>query len=77
MSYDREKYDALRSAKVPHKMALALAKDDLPNIGADPIHLEGDPIEHLAEQANPNENTAKINEIIDRLNEVIGARNQA
>jgi hypothetical protein len=71
MSYDKEKYDALRKARVPHKMALSLAQDTLPNIGADRTHLTGEPIEHLAEMANPNQNTAKINEIIDRLNEVI------
>lgn len=71
MTYDTEKYQALRKAKVPHKLALSLAQDTLPNIGADPAHLSGELIEHLSDQANPIENTAKINEIIDRLNEVL------
>ena len=76
MTYDREKYNALRSARVPHKLALSLSQDSLPNIGSDPIYVEGDPIEHLADNANPTANTNKINEIIDRLNEVIHARNE-
>jgi hypothetical protein len=71
MTYDLEKYEALRSARVPHKLALSLASDALPNIGQNPDQLAGDLIEHISANPSPGENRDKINEIIDRLNAVI------
>lgn len=65
MTYDQAKYQALRGAKVPHKMALALAQDGLPNVGADPVEAAGISVDPLAPEAT-NE------EIIDKINELIG-----
>jgi hypothetical protein len=72
MSYDKDKYDALRSAGVPSKLALALTKDTVPNLGADPDRtVARPPIEKLPENANQKQNPEKLNEIIDVLNEVL------
>lgn len=37
MSYDKQKYAALKHVRVPTKLALALSQDSLPNIGKDPV----------------------------------------
>jgi len=72
MSYDKAKYDALRSAGVSAKLALALTQENLPNIGADPDRkVPHPPIEKLPANANQKQNSEKINEIIDVLNEVL------
>ena len=72
MSYNKEKYDALRGAGVSAKLALALTQDTVPNVGADPDRrVPHPPIEKLPENANQKQNSEKLNEIIDVLNEVL------
>lgn len=60
MSYDQENYQAMRSAGVPHKMALSLAKTAAVQSSSK--------IEPLASDATSEEITRKLNEIIDHLN---------
>jgi hypothetical protein len=72
VSYDKAKYDALRSSGVSAKLALALTQDAVPNLGADPDRkVPHPPIEQLSANANQKQNSEKINEIIDVLNQVL------
>lgn len=67
MSYDHEKFLALRSLEVPHKLALALSDDSNPLAAQPPILLPN--ITNLPVSSPVNETDTVVNSLLDALKE--------
>jgi len=66
MTYDTDKYKALRSLEVPHKIALALADDSNP-LAAGGVLEPGAAVADLAGGATLPTTVTKVNELLASL----------